>query len=318
MSFSVRTGHKLNIRHESLLILRTVDSMDNACGVNLIVQILRGTEGPWIKKGTHTSLITFGALHHTHQDRIRNLVHFLLNNAYLQVAHAAFGSLALTAKGTDFLKHPADLIVKAHELRTSRYDKMLLAELRQLRLQLCTQEDKPPFRIFTDYSLQRLVQDKPMSMAQLKEIPGFGDFKAERYGAVILRAILRMMEKKRLADQTYQQQKAQSPSHQEVKALFEAGMGVEEMAEKRAVQPNTIIRSLITLQEAGQIQLEPWIRHHVPPHTLQKIVAYFDQKPESSLKEAQKALQIDYDTLHLGKIFRSLISIHTVDVPQRL
>ena len=59
------------------------------------------------------------------------------------------------------------------------------------------EERKPSFSIFTDYSMFRLIQDKPQHVTELRMIPGFGDYKVNKYGPPIISAIIQIVCKRK-------------------------------------------------------------------------------------------------------------------------
>ncbi|MEM6799836.1 MAG: RQC domain-containing protein [Bacteroidota bacterium] len=293
----------VNIKEETSLILKTVVLLDQKYGINYVIRILKGSDSFGFKDERHRQLETFALMKGKHSERIRNLINYLLRNHFLQVNNSNYGSLGITTKGEEFLFYPGDLILNARELRTSTYDKRLLLGLKQLRNTLAREEEKAPFRIYTDYTLGRIVDDKPKDLVELKMIPGLGDYKANRFGPAILAIIQEVMDQKRIDDKAKFLKKVFSGAHQEVKALFEAGSSIEEIAAKRSVQAQTVETYLGNLHKAGEINLKPWIEERLNMQTLEKASRYFLKSPESSLKKAYFDLGIDYDSLKLCRLY---------------
>ena len=293
----------VNITHDSCTVLKTVSLLGQKYGLNYTIHILKGLDAYGFRSPEHPLLETFGLFKYYHSDRIRNLIQYLLNHEYLRVTQAQYGSLGLTAKGEAFLKQPVDIYVQPKVLKTSKYDKMLQIELRKIRIALCQEEDKPPFRIFTDYTLQLIIEEKPTDISQLIMIPGIGDFKANRYGPAILTVVEKVLAHKKEGDRISLHKKAKSPAHQEVRALFEAGESVEKIAQKRSVKPTTVHRTLENLHKVGQINLRPWIEEQVDDHVLEKGAEYFRKDESAPLKQAYEKLGLDYETLRLCKLY---------------
>jgi len=295
----------VNIKEETSLILKTVVLLDQKCGLNYVSNILRGRDNFGLKDETHSQFETFASMKGKHSDRIRNLINYLLRKHFLQVTNARFGSLGITTKGEEFLSYPGDVIVKARELQTSPYDKRLLLSLRKLRAELALEENKPPFRIFTDYTLGRVVDDKPRDVSELKMIPGFGDYTANRFGPAILAVIHEVLIQKAADDKARFFKKIHSGAHQEVKSLFEAGSSLEEIAQLRSVKPMTVENYLCNLHKAGEIDLRPWIEERLAKHLLEKGSNFFRASPSAGLKKAHEILGIDYEILKLCKLYVS-------------
>ena len=61
--------------------------------------------------------------------------------------------------------------------------------LRQLRTELAEEEGVSAFLIFHDKTLKAIAGHKPVTPADIMEIPGIGPLKAERYGRRVLEVV---------------------------------------------------------------------------------------------------------------------------------
>ena len=61
--------------------------------------------------------------------------------------------------------------------------------LRTLRRKLADEENKPPFMIFSDATLNAMTEAKPQNMEQLLAVPGVGQHKLAHYGSQFLKAL---------------------------------------------------------------------------------------------------------------------------------
>ncbi len=68
-------------------------------------------------------------------------------------------------------------------------DEALFAKLRILRKKIAQEEDKPPFVIFSDFSLQEMVRLKPLSKKEFSQISGVGVHKLQHYAPHFLKLI---------------------------------------------------------------------------------------------------------------------------------
>ena len=71
----------------------------------------------------------------------------------------------------------------------SETDFALYARLRDLRKSIAEQEGVPPYALFTNEQLATIVQNKVNSKTALKDVPGVGDGRIEKYGAAFLSVI---------------------------------------------------------------------------------------------------------------------------------
>ena len=70
-------------------------------------------------------------------------------------------------------------------------DQQLLAALYAVRKELARRDKLPAFTVCSDAALRQLCTRRPASMAQLLEIPGINEARAQRYGPALLDAVRR-------------------------------------------------------------------------------------------------------------------------------
>lgn len=68
-------------------------------------------------------------------------------------------------------------------------DTPLYKALRQYRLDKSREEKVKPYFIYNNAQMEELIKCMPKTLDEIKEIPGFGDVKCQKYGADILSII---------------------------------------------------------------------------------------------------------------------------------
>ncbi len=81
-------------------------------------------------------------------------------------------------------------------------DFSVYAALRELRKEISLREAIPVYTICTNEQLAKMVETRCTSLAKLKEIPGFGDAKANKYGEEFLKILLQLLQKGNDANET--------------------------------------------------------------------------------------------------------------------
>jgi ATP-dependent DNA helicase RecQ len=138
-----------------------------------------------------------------------------------------------------------------------------LAEyLREWRRNVARENKVPAYIILHDSTLEELCRRRPANFAELKQVAGIGDRKAETYGAEILQVLRNFGEGAR-ATQTAAKDPA--PAEQTLRLLNE-GRSFEEIARMRARQISTVVCTVANLIETGQVKLNPlWISPDAQP-----------------------------------------------------
>ena len=65
----------------------------------------------------------------------------------------------------------------------------LLQKLKDLRLKLAKEQNVPAFVVFPDQTLHHMIEIKPKTIEEMKQIIGIGPSKIEKYGAVFLQML---------------------------------------------------------------------------------------------------------------------------------
>jgi len=141
----------------------------------------------------------FGLLRDVSASELRGYVDQLTQAGFIERTGDQYPTLQITGTGADLLRGRAECVLyrqphqpaKRRKGRVYRdgggtVDESLFGRLRQLRLELARARGVPPYVIFHDTTLRELAARRPGTLAELLDIPGIGERKAEVYGTAIL------------------------------------------------------------------------------------------------------------------------------------
>jgi ATP-dependent DNA helicase RecQ len=141
-------------------------------------------------------------------------------------------------------------------------DPILAEYLREWRRNMARENKVPAYIILHDSTLEELCRRRPANFAELKQVPGIGEKKADVYGAEILQALRNFGDGARAAPTVA---KEPAPAEQTLRLLNE-GRSFEEIARIRARQISTIVCTVASLIETAQVKLDPkWISPDAQP-----------------------------------------------------
>ena len=182
--------------------LSCVYRVNERYGVNYIIDILRRKEDQRILRFGHDKLSTYGIGKNLTQEEWHSLFRQLIHRGFLEQDIANYSVLHLTPQARSILKGEKQLILakprnKPAPIKTPKkpkfenipHDPALFEKLRQLRKELATEAQVPPYVIFSDATLIQMSARKPATREALLEISGVGQKKLESYGKVFLTAI---------------------------------------------------------------------------------------------------------------------------------
>ncbi|MCT7994613.1 DNA helicase RecQ [Laspinema olomoucense] len=134
----------------------------------------------------------------------------------------------------------------------------LFEQLRVLRREIANERGVPPFVVFQDSTLKAIAQDRPQSLAALKQIYGVGEYKLAEYGDRFITEIQNYCQAKGLQESAPtdipELEVNSDPSLTQLLTLeyHQNGMSIAEIAAKRNVKETRVEYHLIKLLEMDQ------------------------------------------------------------------
>ncbi|GGK81431.1 DNA helicase RecQ [Rufibacter glacialis] len=274
-----------------------------------VVDILRGSRNQLTISRGYDQLKTFGAGREVPSQDWQRYIHQLINQGILEVAYDEHGALKLTnasqevlfrGKKVELVKFQAPLPKEEKEKRQKKsrsgVENALFEHLRQLRKQLANERNIPPYVVFTDNTLQEIVEQRPTNKPAFLAISGVAQAKYEQYGEIFINAILSFLAQQ--ADQ--QQARLKGTTHLVTYELLRQGKTPEQISEQRQVQLTTIYSHLATLYQQGyEVDLKPYLADWEYSRVREAIL---QTKQTAAMKPIFDYLEgeIDYMKIRLG------------------
>ncbi|MBB1195020.1 DNA helicase RecQ [Flavobacterium sp. SOK18b] len=271
----------------------------------VIIDFLRGSKNAYIFEKEYQNLKTYGVgSDQSWYDWNQYLIQ-LINLGYCEIAFHKQNKIRLTtlAKKVLFDNEKVQLTAvqkinaEKQETKVSKSKTVansLFENLRKLRYEISKDESVPAYVIFSDAALRQMETERPTSENELLAIDGVGKAKLEKYGAAFIQAILDFQKAKGV------KKKKEATTYKETFDLYQQGLSVEEIAQKRKLGLSTIMSHLAKLFVDGKnIDLTPFISDDEvieisvaktkleAPSTLKPYFDYFEEK-------------IDYGKIRLG------------------
>ncbi len=173
-------------------------------GAAHLVDVLLGRETAKVAQAGHRHVSTFGIGTELSAGQWRALYRQLVVNGLLSVNEGRFGALELTSRARAVLRGEERFLMRERRRESPASTRRardgeeldmrarsLFERLKTWRLARAREQDKPPYVIFHDATLRAMAVLRPRTLQSLATIEGVGEKKLERYGAEVLKIILR-------------------------------------------------------------------------------------------------------------------------------
>jgi ATP-dependent DNA helicase RecQ len=181
--------------------------------------------------------------------------------------------------------------------------------LREWRRAVAKEKNVPAYIVLHDSSLEEICRRRPKFFAELLDIAGIGERKAEVYGQPILDAL----EKFRQGARASGAESRAKPVDETLRLLGE-GRTLEEIAEIRGRQLSTIVSAVASLLETGQVEFQAgWVSKE-KQSVIEAACAKAGMERLKPVKDIVPP-EITYDEIRLvvGKMRREEISVAQFD-----
>ncbi|MCE6989168.1 DNA helicase RecQ [Dyadobacter sp. CY323] len=237
---------------------------DEKIAMGMLVDILRGSRNRNVLQHGYDRLPTFGVGNELRNEEWVEYIGQMLNSGVMDIAYDEAHSFKLNPASRQILKgeRKVELVKfiplnerKAKEEESFPKEKAkqeiikdaLFERLRLLRKQMADALGVPPYVVFTDATLSEMAQKKPVSEAQMKAISGIADERFRRYGETFIKEIVAFAKENTKPGTRI----ARGLTFVETLELYKQGYSMKVIAEKRGLNPVTIISHLIKLKEEG-------------------------------------------------------------------
>lgn len=250
--------------------LSAIVRVNQRVGMSMLTDILRGSMRREIRENDYHLIKTFGAGKEYTYDEWLFLLSQMLHVGLIEIAYDDHNCLRVTDEGKKILfegkkvslalpqpkeKPGASIPQVTEKSKTQVLREELLQKLSILRRELAVQQGIPPYTLFSDLTLQKMADSRPLSDAEMLDIEGVSERKLQLYGDAFLGEIRRFVLEKTEAGERITGSTQFISYH-----LFQGGHTVEKIAEMRGISLMTIMGHLATMYERGELlDIRQWV-----------------------------------------------------------
>lgn len=276
-----------------------------------IIDILRGSMGEKVLRNGHDKLSTHGIGKDRSKDEWRFLGRSLLNQGLVSQTTDGYSILKLNPESWAVMRRQRQVLIAIPPQRKqqqtvnslAREAELLFQNLKKFRKQLADEQGVPPYVIFPDSTLMQMAQQRPQSLQSLSKVSGVGSYKLQQYGERFLKEICQYCQEQGLTEPPKSlpippSENEPSETQKVTLELYQEGLSIKEIADRRELRTTTIIRHLSELIELKQpVDLD----RLVEPERQEKILKVLEKRGAVSLTLLKDALgeSYTYDEIRL-------------------
>ncbi|WP_298759100.1 helix-turn-helix domain-containing protein [uncultured Psychroserpens sp.] len=158
--------------------------------------------------------------------------------------------------------------------------------LRELRNTIAQREDLIHYQIFTQKALYEMCETLPTNKKELKTVNGMGKVRVEKYGNDILKVIRNYCDENNIETFTdieifeiSKPKRKKGDTKKESLSLFKSGKSIEDIANERELNINTIVGHLASFISSGEVKITDLVseehykelKNIIPKHTFENL-----------------------------------------------
>ena len=290
-------------------VLETVLALKENFKTDYVIDVLLGKETADIISHNHDELECFGCGDDEDAKRWNAVIRQALIAGYLDKDVENYGLLKVTKQGHSFMKKPVSFkIVEDRDFdeeetivqtsSSSAVDPALFAMLKDLRKKLSKQLELPPYVIFQDPSLEAMATTYPITIDELKNIPGVGEGKAKRYGEEFCALIKRHCEENEIdRPEDIRIRTVANKSKLKVAIInaIDRKVALDDLAISKGVEFDELLDDVESIVYSGtKLNIDYFLEEILDEENLNEIYDYFKTSDTDSIDVAIEELGGEY------------------------
>ncbi len=189
-------SEKVDITTAARMLLSTILRTEQKFGLHYVIDVIKGSKEQRVLQNGHDTLSVYGIGNEYSKSQWLTIGDKLLELGAVEIGE--FKVYKLTNFGVEVIKGAHTIDLKKERLTVQKaaakkkvtcfdeYDVEVYDKLRDLRTQIASANNIPPYIVFSDKTLKDLSVKQPQSKEEMLAVHGIGEVKYERYGKAFL------------------------------------------------------------------------------------------------------------------------------------
>ena len=303
---------KVEATDEMCAAIETILAIKEKFKAEYVVNMMKGNNTHDITAYHHNELEEFGCASNRDEKFLNALLQQGILAGYIDKEIENYGLLKVTSQGKEFLTNPTpffmvedkdyteddSLAMTGAGGGTSAVDPELFSILKDLRKEIARKQNLPPYVIFQDPSLEAMATTYPITMEELKNIPGVGEGKAKRYGSEFVKIIEKHVRENEI-ERPEDMRVLTVPSKSSLKLMLiqsiDRQIALDALAESNGMEINELLNEIESIVYSGtKINIQYYIDQTMDEDVQEEIEDYFRNSDTDRLSVAKEVLGSEY------------------------
>ena len=308
----------IEARDELKLLLQVIQAVKENFKAPHILNVITGNPTEEVIAHKHDDLECFGSGDNKDVRFWNAVIRQAILGGYIYKEVENYGLLKLTDDGRRFMQKPESFLISEDndfdsdyvdpDAGTSALDEELFKLLKDLRKDVARQKNIPPYVIFQDPSLEAMATFYPVTIEELKTIPGVGEGKAKRYGKEFCELIMRHCEENEIdRPEMFSVRTVANKSKNKVRIIqsIDRKVDLEVLAKSMGLEFDEFLDELDVIVDSGtKLDISYYLDAIMDADQIEDIFEYFRESDSDDIDDALDELEDEYteDQIRLVRI----------------
>ncbi|WP_297137135.1 DNA helicase RecQ [Terrisporobacter sp.] len=181
---------KVDKTEDAMKVISCIVRMKRSFGINMIVDVLRGSKNKRVLELGFNNLSTYGIMKNYKSDDLKIFINTLISHGYLDMVesmsyNSSFATVRVNNQSKEIIK--GNLKVEFNEIKMENNNKNenpLFEILKETRLNIAKENHIAPYMVLSDTALIQMCKTYPTTKEEMLNISGIGEMKYNNYGKI--------------------------------------------------------------------------------------------------------------------------------------
>ncbi|MEG0855984.1 MAG: DNA helicase RecQ [Terrisporobacter sp.] len=195
----LNSGVVVDKSEDAMKVISCIVRMKRSFGINMIVDVLRGSKNKKVLDLGFNTLSTYGIMKNYKSDELKIFINTLISHGYLDMVenmstYSSFATIRINNLSKEVIK--GNKKVEFYEIKIESEEKeenILFELLKEIRADEARKNNVAPYMVFSDSSLLQMSKLYPTTKEEMLNISGMGEVKFDKYGQAFIEHINKYM-----------------------------------------------------------------------------------------------------------------------------